>query len=433
MSDALRRVAELVRAEAGIVIQSAQWPALAAAIGRVAPGRTPEDFLRELHDETGGSTGPALARLLDEVTVQETYFMREPRELQALDWAAVLEQAEASGSAVVRVWVAACATGEEAYTLGMLACEALGSPDPPVSILATDVSTAALERAKLARYSGRSLRNLPDDLRARHFVQEGSEATVSQGVRSLVRFRHHNLVRDPAPPPGEVRFDVIACRNVLIYFDGPTVERVIGSLESALRPDGTLILGVADRISGRGASVLRAGPPVERRAAVRSQARERASWRAGEAVPRRRAEDRIEDALAAANAGDVERALEIVRQLLERDPLNAEAYLVRGLAELGLGDARTAGASFRRALYVDPSFGLAAFQLGRAHDAMGDLKAARRAYEQALRTVRRGDERRRAGFEEVDLAEIAAACRERLAALAEQRVTLAAWPRPLNR
>lgn len=416
VSDALVRVAELVRQETGIVVKTGQLPALAAALGRAAPGVDAERFLAEVADAV------AVARLVDEVTVKETYFLREARELQAVDWQALLERARGGGSDTVRVWVSACATGEEAYSLAMLASEALGSSQPPVSILASDISPAALERAVAATYSERSLRNVSPELRERYFERRGSQHAVRQSLKSLVRFRRHNLVNDPAPPPGEVAFDVIACRNVLIYFDGPTVERVIGSLESALRPEGLLILGVADRLSGtagRLARTTRDIAPVERRRPRASrQSLRRPLGIDGDdrpnVAPRRRAEDRIEAALEAADRGDLETAITISDQVLGRDPLDADAYFVRGLAELGRGEASAAISSFRRALYLDPSFGLAAFELARAHDAQGDEKAARRAYEQALRTLDPDDDRHRVILAQVDLADVMAACRARL-------------------
>ena len=443
MSDALVQVAELVRQETGIVIKEAQLPALAAALARAAPDVDAKRFLAEIAGRLGA--GSWVARLVDEVTVKETYFLREARELQAVDWRALLKRARAGGADTVRVWISACATGEEAYTFAMLASEALG-PRPPVSILASDISTAALELAHAGRYSERSLRNLTPALRTRYFEPEGSQLSVRQSLRSLVRFRHHNLVNDPAPPPGEVAFDVIACRNVLIYFDRPTVERVIGSLESALGPEGVLVLGVADRLSGTAGRLARTSlvsPAPERRApraprrvlrrplglegsgpsgpagasAAASEPGKAARVDGGDRpdpVPRRRLEDRIEDALEAADKGDLDAAIAISGQLLAREPLNADAYFVRGLAELGLGEAAAAIRSFRRALYLDPSFGLAAFELGRAHDAQGDQKAARRVYEQALRTLDPDDDRHRVILDQVDRADVVAACRARL-------------------
>jgi chemotaxis methyl-accepting protein methylase len=437
MSDALRGVAELVQHETGVVVKDAQLPGLAAAIERIAPGMEAERFLTEASAAVHGSL---LHLLVDEVTVQETYFFRELRELGAIDWGQLLEGARERGLGVVRVWVAACATGEEAYSLAILASEALGQAETPVTILATDVSNAALARAVAGEgYSERSVRNLPPPLRERYLLHEQGGYRVKENLKSLVRFRHHNLIADPSPPLGEVPFDLIACRNVLIYFDPPTVERVLDSLEAALQAGGQLILGAADRLTGTAGSLKRiASPPaVERRRGRRGATRSlrrplglaskvgeeprptpsgtRAQAEGdGSRGPRRRAADRIEDALLAADEGDLRAALEIVESLLAADPLVADAYFVRGLVELEAGDAGAASSSLRRSLYLDPSFGLAAFELGRAHDARGDAKAARRAYEQALRTLDPEDERHRAILDQVDLGDIAAACAARL-------------------
>jgi chemotaxis protein methyltransferase CheR len=131
-------------------------------------------------------------------------------------------------------------------------------------------------------------------------------------------------------------------------------------------------------------------------------------------VPRRRAEDKVEEALLAADVGDLIKAIEIIEEVLGKNPLMADAYFVRGLVELGRGDVPKAAASLRRALYLDPSFGLAAFELGHAHDAGGDAKAARRSYEQALRTLDPEDERHRVILDQINMEDVIAACRARL-------------------
>ena len=412
MTAALIQVAQLVRARTGIVIDKARLPALAAAIGRTAPGVNSQNFLGELR---GRLSGPRLmARLVDEVTIKETYFFRAQAELDAIDWPLLVETARANGTGSVRVWVAACATGEEAYTLAILASEALGTPSPPVSILATDISVAALNGSALALYSERSMRTVSASLRERYFRHDSRGHMVREGPKSLVRLRQHNLVDEVAPPAGEPPFDVIACRNVLIYFDRATVERVITALEGALRPDGRLILGAADRLSG---ATGRRGRDPSAGQAVRDPHKRALRRPLGLKQPsnlRRRTEDRVEEALEAADSGDLDAAVALVGGVLETDPLNADAHFVHGLAELGRGNPDAATESLRRALYVDPSFGLAAFQLGRAHDVRGDGRAARRSYEQALRTIDPGDERHRVILDQVDLGDIAAACRARL-------------------
>jgi chemotaxis protein methyltransferase CheR len=420
---ALRRVAELIRRETGIVLKDPQLPALEAALGRVAPGVDPDGFVAEASGATAGRA--LLAQLIDEVTVQETYFFREPRELYAVDWRELHSVAAEAGADTVRVWVAACATGEEAYCLAILASEAFGHERPPVTIVATDVSNAALERSAEGAYSGRSLRDVPPELLERYFVATERGYRVRESIRSLVRFRHHNLVADPSPPPGEVRFDLVTCRNVLIYFDNETVKRVIGSLESAVRPGGRLILGAADRLTGvgeildqpaRGALWGRgSGPPAPKRRLRRPLGVDgpaRVKTGADGVLAGR--EDRVTEALCAADAGDLDQAMAIAREAVDEDPLNPQAYFALGLSEYCLGLADEAVTSFRRALYVDPSFGLAAFQLGRAQDARGDARAARRAYAQALKTLDPAADVHSLFGDQVDLGDVAAACQVRL-------------------
>lgn len=437
MTSQLQEVAGLIRRETGIAIDKSQYPALAAALRRVSPEMDAQQFITE----TGAPGGKhsLLARLVDEVTIKETYFLRETRELEALDWAAILEAARAHGAAEARVWVAACATGEEAYTLAILACEAFGGLRPPASILATDVSGAAIDAAARGRYRERAMRNVSLEARERYFLAEDQVHAVGETLHSMVRFRRHNLTSDPFPPSGEVPFDLIACRNVLIYFDPQTVDRVIAGLESALRPGGQIVLGSADRLAGSAARTGSAGPARERRASGSEpdpQKRRKTlgvqrgrGQRSERSVPQEPAQAksaeqpgpippeggrRLEDALAAADRGELDAAIAVTDRLLSGDPLNPDAYFVRGLAELGAGRAREAVASFRRAIYVDPTFALAAFELGRAQDSLGDDGAAVRAYSQALRVLDPADERHAAILGQVDVGDIATACRARL-------------------
>jgi chemotaxis protein methyltransferase CheR len=392
----LERIAELVRYESGISLRESQRAALEAAIGRVAPGEDATGFLRLAAEPL---VGPQLVqRLLDEVTVQETSFLREPAQLATIDWLELVDGSDGP----VRIWVAGCATGEEAFSLVLLASESLGTSEPPLDLLATDVSEAALAAATEGRYRSRAVAGLSARLLERYFAEEDGHWIAGEELRRPVRFRRHNLVRDPAPPLGESRFDLIVCRNVLIYFDNPTVEAVIGSLERALKPGGTLLLGAADALHGATRRLAEATPP---------------STQSVPEPPPRKPEELLSEALAAADGGRAAEALAATSELLARNPLDAEAYFVQGLVQLAAGASSEAVASLRRALYVDPRFSLAAFTLGRAYDQLAEPAEARQAYEQALRMLDPDDERHEALLRQVDLGDIAAACRARLAAL----------------
>lgn len=424
MSEPLAQLASLIRRETGIALKPGQLPSLAAAVRRVDPAMDAAGFLQLRRREPASAA--LFDRLIDEVTVNETFFFRQRRELDAIDWHRLLGAARATGSDSVRVWVAACASGEEAYTLALLASEAFAPLTPPVSILATDISAGILDRARRGHYGRRGVRALDQRIRERYFVPVDGGVTVSDALRSLVEFRRHNLVLDSAPIIGGRPFDVIACRNVLIYFDPESVERVIQSLEGALARHGEIVLGAADRLCGLARRLARLdgsaadpGPATAPRRGARPLRRPlgRTPAQCLAQVPVAPQEAGLAAALKAADEGGFDAALAATEHLLRLDPLDADAYFIRGLTELGTGDAEAAVRSLRRALYVDPSFGLAAFKLGRAHEELRDGPAAARAYEQALRTLKPGDAKHDLILDQVDLGDVAGACEIRLQAL----------------
>jgi len=437
MNESLERVADLVERESGIQVKEPQVAALAAALGRVSQGMDADDFLSALDDPAQRSA--LTGRLIDQVAIQETFFMREPSELEAVDWHQLLAAAHARGASEVNVWVSACASGEEAYSVAMLATEAFGQDRPPVAILATDISMRALRRAEEAVYSERSTRDLSPTRRDRFLVRDGVRSAVSEQLRALVRLRRHNLVADPAPPPGEVAFDLVLCRNVLIYFGPETVETVVRSLESALQPGGQLILGATDRLTSsarrlgeiatgeaKPAAAVRTRAPVRPAPGARSRTLRRPLGKTerthgrGAAEPSSFPDRDVLEAMEAANGGEYTAAIDSAGRVLAVDPLNAEAYYVRGMSELATDDPAAAVGSLRRALYVDPTFALAAFQLGRAHELRGDAQAAKRAYARTLHILGRGDDPRSRLLELADLDDIVAACRARLAEAGER-------------
>jgi chemotaxis protein methyltransferase CheR len=395
----LEHVAELIRRESGMALGPTRMPALAAAVERVAPGLDGIGVASVAVGDRGASG--MLARLIDEVAVNETFFFRHRRELDAINWSDLARAALADGRDGVRIWSTACASGEEAYTLAMMACQALASSTPPVSILASDISRRALDRARAGIYGERSIRLVPADLHAEHLVELGGGYGVEPELRKLVRFRHHNLVSDPVPPADEGPFDLIVCRNVLIYFEPDLATRVLASLERGLAPGGTLLLGTADRLCGS-ASRLLASP-------VRAPSRRGANR---ESKP-----PSLATALKAADAGRLDDAVELTGAVLAADPVHCDAHYARGVAELARGEASAAVTALRKALYLDPQFALAAFQLGRAHDSLSQAESARRAYAQALRILEGGQSERTGLIEGPDPTDLEAACRARLRAL----------------
>jgi chemotaxis protein methyltransferase CheR len=170
----------------------------------------------------------ALQALVEHAVVTETFFWRHHDQLAALSALA----ARAPGP--LSIWSAGCASGEEPYSVAMVLLEA-GRRAVGDRILATDVSERMLAAARSATYGAWTMRHLPAPL-ARRWIPGGR---VAEAVRARVELRRHNLVADP--PPGA--FDVVLCRNVLIYFDPAVAAAVVRGLAEAVRPGGLLVLG----------------------------------------------------------------------------------------------------------------------------------------------------------------------------------------------
>jgi chemotaxis protein methyltransferase CheR len=218
-----------------------------------ALGVPPSELVRRLLAEDRTT----LAALIEHTVVGETYFYRHPEQLAAL-------QRHLFGSPQpLRIWSAGCATGEEPYSVAMALLES-GRPPGRDRILATDVSERALARAREGAFGSWSMRRLPPWLRARHFAEEGAAMRIAPEVRAMVAFERHNLASDPAPPGP---FDLVLCRNVLIYFDPTVAAEVLYRLVGAVRPGGFLVLGpveqplaaplAAEWVEDGGASLLR--------------------------------------------------------------------------------------------------------------------------------------------------------------------------------
>src|SRR5215210_8488413 len=215
-------VRDYLASGAGLVFDDSRRAGLAAVVlerMHVTSTVSVDAYLRLV----GGSKGKEeRQRLLDAVTVQETYFFRNPPQMEALRRRILPEllRRSAGRDRPLTIWSAGCSTGEEPYTLAMLLLELspmLGHR-PRARIVATDVSVAALDVARRGVYSGRSVESVPPMQRDRWFEPTGGGSlAVRDEVRRMVELQAHNLVADPAPfGPGDV--DLVVCRNVTIYF-----------------------------------------------------------------------------------------------------------------------------------------------------------------------------------------------------------------------
>ncbi len=249
------RFQRLIHREAGIWLSPAKKPLL---VGRLAKRLRAVGVATygEYCDRVEGDLVERV-RMLDCVSTNETHFFREPRHFQLLAeqilprWAA--EADAGARPRRIRAWSAACSTGEEPYSLAMSLLRAF----PPGSgwdleILATDLSTRVLERARAALWPIEKAREIAQPDRKAFMLRGvgGQEGWMKAGpeIRSIVRFARVNL--NDAAYPALGQFDLLFCRNVLIDFDAATKERVVGRLLRHLAPTGYLFLGHAESLSG---------------------------------------------------------------------------------------------------------------------------------------------------------------------------------------
>jgi len=189
-------------------------------------------------------------RVIEAMTTNESLFFRDGKPFTHVRTQALPRIVEARQPGTkLRVWSAAASSGQEAYSLAMIADEhraLLGNRT--IEIIGTDISGDTLARAKEGIYTQFEVqRGLPMQMLVKHFRKEGAQWRISDALRAMVSFRVWNLLADPRPLG---RFDIVFCRNVLIYFDAPTKGRVLTAIAGQMAPDGYLYLGGAETVMG---------------------------------------------------------------------------------------------------------------------------------------------------------------------------------------
>lgn len=206
-------------------------------------------YYRLRYDDPAGVETRALVQAL---VVHETYFFRELGPLERLVDSHLVDVVHRFGRA--RVWSAACSTGEEPVTLAML-LDDRGILDK-VDIVATDISETAIARARRGRHSRRSVRDgYPAALAARYLDISDAGVTSAPRIRDAIQFRTLNLL-DAAAVAKLGQFDVILCRNVLIYFRDAMIAKVVDQLARALAPHGLLAVGVSESLLRFGTALV---------------------------------------------------------------------------------------------------------------------------------------------------------------------------------
>ncbi|MGC5780100.1 CheR family methyltransferase [Methylobacterium sp. NFXW15] len=391
------------------------------------------------------------ARLEAEITIGETFFFRYSEQFAALR-GTILPGLVAARRAErrLRIWSAGCSTGAEPYSLAILVREILGEalPDWRVSILGTDISAEAIATARAGDYGRWALRTMPPEERLRYFThlppepgirREGGFALRPE-FRQMVQFKQGNLLAVVEPPGNEEGYDLILCRNVLIYFDAATVTRVVHGLGRRLRPEGWLLLGHAepnptfsaflDPVSLPGTVAYRPGgtlaanvtfqaPSIETPTSFPAPDPEGPAWtgleaglRGSQSLPEpplavaplnlvmsevegsegnsdelpfdTLPEDPLDRVRVLADAGETGAAWRAVRDALDADPTHPRLRFYEGLVAASLGREVEAERALRASLYLDRSFVMAHYHLGLLLLGLGRRAEAARALDNAF-------------------------------------------------
>ena len=248
---------QLVYEKSGITLGPGKETLVSARVGKRMRALSMDDhgaYLRHVLDDP---TGGELVHLIDAISTNVTSFFRESNHFDLVG--RLLSEWIAQGQRRFRFWCAASSTGEEPYSLAITLLETmapsqgrLGHQDVEVKILATDISTRVLEKCRCGQYGQDKLQTMPPTLRDRYFdrVRESQEPryVAKPVLKKLITFSRINLATPPFPMQGP--FDVVFCRNVMIYFDNAIRSNLIHDIYRLLKPGGYLLVGHAESLTG---------------------------------------------------------------------------------------------------------------------------------------------------------------------------------------
>ena len=397
---------ELVARRLGLRIPEDRQDELLGALGEGirSAGKSASAYLAELAARPDDD--PEWTRLIGRLTVGETYFWRDRACVEALERHVLPALISARRSRrVLRLWSAACSTGEEPYSLAILLDRLL--PDRAawdLTILATDLNPRALERARQGLFDPRSLRDVPAAIRERYFRPRGSKAfELDPEIRKLVRFEAANLAADLPAAVANTPMDLVLCRNTLMYLTPEAMRKAVARLRDALAEDGWLIVAPAEA----SAEAFRPLVPVNFPGAIFFRRGEKgggeetaaSAWAQAAPASRRRRTGAPSGvapspepakpspavpaapwarARALADRGSLDEALRLCQAALAADRLDAEGYQLLAAIQQERGEPAAAIEALRRALYLEPDS-------PEAHAALGSLLVTRGERRDGLR------------------------------------------------
>lgn len=241
---------EIVNSRSGLVLTEEKIYLLESRLVPLARRRGLENLEALAEEVRRYKDDRLLEEITEAMTTNETFFFRDTKPFDTFRDVVLPQLLKArAAKKSLRIWTAACSTGQEPYSIAMLLKEeAAKMAGWRVEIMATDISQEVLEKAKAGLYSQFEVqRGLPIQLLMKHFQQVGEMWQIDSSIRAMVKFQPKNLLEDLGSLG---QFDVVFCRNVLIYFDQPTKSKVLTQVHNILTDDGALFLGGAETVLG---------------------------------------------------------------------------------------------------------------------------------------------------------------------------------------
>lgn len=418
----LNRIEQLLKDTMGLNAAAIGSGAIQRAI-RERMRRTGIDDAERYHRRLQASA-EEVRELIELVVIPETWFFRNWHPFQALQqYLSDTWLPRHGGQRVLRILSLPCSTGEEPYTIAMVLAD-LGLTPAQAEVHGVDISRRNIDTARLGIYRQNSFRGEQLEFRDKYFQHSEDRYHLRPGIRDRVRFEQANLL-EPDFSRERTPYDVIFCRNLLIYFDRPTQARAVDILEGLLTRDGLLFVGHAETgvLTGRALRSLnlpqsfgfrreipletgaasppdQARPPIQRRSRrtpVRPRRQLRPHWidaqeQAVPAPPQSATApgvEQLEQATRLADDGHLVEAAELCEQLLEAQGPQAQALYLLGLIRDAAGEPAEAETLLRQAIYLDPAHCPAMLHLALVLERRGEALAARRMQERLERCQQR--------------------------------------------
>jgi len=251
---------DFIYEKTGIYVPDSKKYFLENRLSRILKERNLQNFEDYLYFLKYSANKHDLSRLFDSVTTKETFFFREPQQFEVfidILLPEIIKENFQKGRKDIKIWSAACSTGEEPYTIAMLLLEKSEAALFKKEIYASDISESALISARRGIYSAYSVRNIPQQYLVKYFKDSEGVYVLSDTVKSMVKFMNINLVdeKDVRQLKG---IDIVFCRNVLIYFDDKAKKKAVSLIYDVLKPDGYLFIGTSESLH----NITRAFRPI---------------------------------------------------------------------------------------------------------------------------------------------------------------------------